>query len=215
MYRKRAFSACVRTALFLPLLLTAGCVFGKTDMTFSAFPDTIVDRAKRYVRSAKVYRDLDTILVADILWYNPELKRMHVEEMSLEGRIDDEEKRRLLAEIEAKEATEIEFLAGFYTGEKKWNDFDSSSSIWKIRLEAADGSQVAPVSVEKIDLDVMPDSYIFTFLTTWKSPYRITFEKTEKFAELKTHKIGLHSILGQAEFIWELGDEENVPAAGP
>lgn len=207
--------AFIRPLPVILLFLVAGCAFGRTDVSFSAFPDTIVDRVKLDVRSAKVYRDLDTILVADILLYKPELKRMHVEEMSREGRIDDEEKIRLLAEIDAKEADEIEFIAGFYTGEEKWNDFDSSSSIWKIRLEAADGSQVAPTSIEKIDLDKMPDSHNFPFLTPWKSPYRITFAKTDKLAELKSHKIELHSILGHAEFIWELVDGENSSKAEP
>jgi len=199
-----AFSAVV----FL-LIFTAGCVLGKTDMAFSVYPDSIVEQVKINVRSAKVYRDLDTVLIADILWYKPELKRRHLIEMSEKGRINEDEKMKMLAEINDKEASEIEFLAGFYTGEKKWNDFDSDSSIWKIRLEADDGSLVAPAKIEKLDLKKMTDSYHFPFLTPWKSPYRITFAKTANLSGLKSRKIGLHSILGKAEFLWEAENAES------
>jgi len=55
----------------------------------------------------------------------------------------------------------------------------------------------------------MPDSYNFPFLTPWKSPYRITFAKTENLSRLKSRKIGLRSILGEAEFIWEAEKAES------
>ena len=214
-HSKSVFQLFSGTALALLLLSSSGCAFGKTDMSFSAFPDSFVQRAGKNIRSAKVYRDLDTVLIADIMWYDPELKRMHIEELSLEGRINEDEKRELLEEIAAKEETEIEFIAGFYTGEKKWNDFDKSSSIWKISLEAADGSQVAPSSIKKINLEKIPESHLFTFLTTWKTPYRITFEKLDRLAELKGHKMELHSVMGQAEFFWELVELENSSKTGP
>ena len=129
--------------------------------------------------------------------------------MGREGRINEDEKMDMLAEIDKKGAAEIEFLAGFYTGEKEWNDFDSDSSIWKIRLEADDGSLVAPVRIEKLNLKEMPDSHNFPFLTRWKSPYRIIFVKTEGLSRLKSRKIGLRSILGEAEFIWEAEDAQS------
>lgn len=195
-------------AVVISMIFTAGCALGKTDMAFSAFPDDIVEQVKVNVRSAKVYRDLDTILIADILWYKPKLKRKHLIELREEGRITEDEKMNMLAEIDEKDAAEIEFLAGFYTGEKKWNDFDSDASIWKIRLEADDGSLVAPVKIEKLDLKEMPDSDNFPFLTTWKSPYRITFAKAENLSRLKSHKIELHSILGEAEFVWKTENTE-------
>ena len=187
----------------ISLFFVTGCAFGKTDMSFSPYPDSIVMQVKVNVRSAKVYRDLDTILIADILWYKPELKRRNLIELSEKGRISEDEKMAMLNEIDEQESAEIEFLAGFYTGEKKWDDFDSDASIWKIRLEADDGSLVAPVRIEKLLLKEMPDSHNFPFLTRWKSPYRITFAKTENLSHLKSHKIRLRSILGEAKFIWE------------
>jgi len=196
-------------AAVISLIFAAGCALGKTDLAFSVYPDKIVEQVNLNVRSAKVYRDLDTILIADILWYKPELKRKRLIELSEKGRITEDEKMKMLAEIDKKEAAEIEFLAGFYTGEKKWNDFDSDSSIWKIRLEADDGTLVAPAGIEKLDLKKMPDSYNFTFLTPWKSAYRIIFAKTENLSRLKSHKIGLQSILGEAEFIWEAENAES------
>ena len=214
-YSRNVFQLLSGTALALLLIMPGGCAFGKTDMSFSAFPDTFVLLAGKNIRSAKVYRDLDTVLLADIMWYDPEMKRMHVEELSLEGRINEDEKIKLLEDIAAKENTEIEFIAGFYTGEKKWNDFDKSASIWKISLEAGDGSQVGPSSIKKIDLEKMPESHLFTFLTTWKSPYRITFDKLGELAELKSHKMELHSVMGQAEFIWELVELESSSKTGP
>jgi len=86
------------SAAVISLIFTAGCAIGKTDFAFSVYPDKIVEQVKLNVRSAKVYRNLDTILIADILWYKPMLKRRHIIEMGAEGRITEDEKMKMLAE---------------------------------------------------------------------------------------------------------------------
>jgi len=108
----------------------------------------------------------------------------------------------MLLEISEMEEKELEFLAGIYTGDDKWNDLNENDSIWKVRLRMADGSKTAPGKIEKLNVKDMPDSRLFPFITPWKMLYKITFEKTEEISQLKSYDVGIYSFLGNAEFSW-------------
>lgn len=179
-------------------MLAGGC----SHTTFSLFPDRTVSETSKYVRTAKIYRNMDTILIADILWHNPDIERLHVERMRKQGRLDADDEKLLLLKIGEMEGKELEFLAGIYTGDDKWNDFQKNDSIWKVRLRMADGSKTAPGKIEKLKVEDMPDSRLFPFITPWKTLYRITFEKTEAISQLKSYDMEIYSLLGNAEFSW-------------
>lgn len=185
------------------ILAVTACSSNKTDVKFSPFQDKILGIAEKNVRTAKIYRDLDTILIADVLWFSPDIKKAYVFELRKKSRMDKDEEKTRLAEIELKGSEEIEFLMGIYTGEKSWNDFNKPGSIWKLRLVTPDGSSEAPIKIEKIDLDQMPDSYFFPFLSEWKSVYRVIFKKSNKLARIVNPTMLMYSILGETKFRWE------------
>lgn len=184
------------------LIMGPAMLGGCSHTAFSLFPDRTVGETRKYVRTAKIYRNMDTILIADILWHNPDVKRLHVKRMAKQGRIDAVDEKRMLLNIGETEKKELEFLAGIYTGEDKWNDFHKNDSIWKIRLIMADGSKTAPSKIEKLTVKNMPDSHLFAFITPWKKLYRITFEKTEALLQLQNYDMEIYSFLGNAEFSW-------------
>lgn len=203
----RAVFAMFRSGFMLPAMLAiapAMLAAGCSHTAFSIFPDRTVAETEKYVRTAKIYRNMDTILIADILWHNPDVKRLHVKRMGKQGRIDAGDEKRMLLKIGEMEEKELEFLAGIYTGEDKWNDFQKNDSIWKIRLRMADGSKIAPGKIEKLKVKDMPDSRLFPFITPWKMLYRITFERTKEISQLKNYNIEIYSFLGNAEFSWDV-----------
>ena len=185
-------------------MAVSSCANRDTKVQFSVWRDRIMDAVGQNVRTAKVYRDLDTILIADVLFYKPEIKRSFINAVKEEQRIDGEQANKMLAEIAEKEEKEVEFLAGVYTGDKRWNDLEKEGSMWHVTLKAADGSWIAPSSIVKLKLDKMQDAWLFPFLTEWKYIYRLTFPKTSAIAGLDSHTLRITSVVGEGTFTWNL-----------
>ena len=190
-------------ALALLLAGAAGCAGKRTNVDFSIAHDKIVDEVRQNVRTEKIYRDLDTILIADVFHYDQKIRRGFVQTVLEEGRIDADQAEKMLAESQANEQKEVEFLAGVYTGDKRWNELEKKNSMWKVALRTPDGRWIAPSSIEKLKLSKMQDAWLFPFLTEWKFIYRITFPK-EELAGATGYTLRLTSVVGEAAFIWNL-----------
>jgi len=185
------------------LFLSTGCQSAGTKVQFNLARENTVKIVNRLVRTGKIYRDLDTVFVGDILWNTPTLKKAYIDEMLKKGRMEQSEYNQRKAEIEEAASKTLEFMGAFYVAKDKWKDFTSPDSIWKLRLVDRNGGLVAPVSVEKIDKKDFPDTAIYSFITSWKTIYRIKFAKTKNLEGMDTYTIRLFSILGNTEFIWK------------
>ncbi len=202
MNKSRAVSISV--AVCLCLLASSSCANKSSKFKFTMQRDAVMDMVGQNVRTEKVYRDLDTILIADVLLYKPEIKRSGVKQAKDEGRIDAEQDKEMFADIADKESKEVEFLAGVYTGDKRWNDLDKNNSMWRVTLKTADGSWVTPSSITKLKLDKMQDAWLFPFLTEWKYAYRIVFPKTPAIAGVNSYTLRITSVVGEGTFNWDL-----------
>jgi len=192
-----ALSVCVF------LFVSAGCQSAGTKVQFRLAQDDTVQIVNRLVRTGKIYRNLDTVFVGDLLWHTPALKKAYINEMLKKGRMEQSEYKQKKAEIEETAPKELEFMGALYVAKEKWADFTSPDSIWKLRLVDRNGNLVAPVSIEKIDKKDFPDIEIYSFITSWKTIYRIKFAKTKNLEGMDTYTIRLFSILGDTEFIWK------------
>jgi hypothetical protein len=191
--------------IFVAALLASplSCGGKRSSVDFSIRRDQILDEVTKNTRTVKVYRDLDTIFIADVLWYKPELRKTFVSHLKGDGRIDDEQAAKMTADISSKEGRELEFITGLYTGDKAWNDLDKVDSMWRMTLKGADGSVVAPTRIEKLRVDRMQDSWLFPFLTPWKVAYRVTFTQTGNLTSVDSYVLRLSSVVGEGTFIWE------------
>jgi len=192
------------------LLFLTGCFTSSGDVQFRYKPEKIIKKVEMLSRSGKIYRDLDTILIGDILWYSADLKMEYLNEMKESGRVDSDgvaKKSKVIAESDKKE---LDFLAAIYTSEKKWDDFDQSKSIWKLRFVGKDGVLVAPTMISKVEHEDIPDSHLFSFISPWKSVYRIKIPRNKSVAGLDVYKLKLYSILGDTKFSWTPDDDEKA-----
>ena len=194
---KTLTSAFLSCALLASGLSCAG-------VNFSMRRDKVLDEVSKNKRTVKVYRDLDTIFIADILWYSSELKRSFVQTIKSEGRIDDFQANKMLGDIAEQEGRELEFIVGFYTPDKALNDLDKGNSMWRLTLKAADGSSVTPTVIEKLKYNNMQDAWMFSFLTPWKYCYRARFAKTDALKGLSAYTLRVTSVVGEGTFNWNL-----------
>ncbi len=188
-------------------LIAAGCAGKRQSVDFSMHRDRILEDVAHNTRTEKVYRDLDTILVADVFFYDQRIKRDFINAVRGEGRIDQAQADAMLAESAAKEAKEVEFLAGVYTGDKRWNDLEKKDSMWKVALQTADGAWIAPAEITRLKLDKMQDAWLFPFLTEWKFIYRISFPR-EALAGMQSYTLRFTSVVGEAAFTWDLAAKQ-------
>ncbi len=191
-------------ALIVLFSAAAGCAGKQTNVDFTFLPERILGDVRKNVRTEKVYRDLDTILIADVFYYDQRIKRDFIQTSLVKEWIDAEQAEKMLAESKANEQKEVEFIAGVYTGDKRWNDFEKQNSIWKVSLQTPDGRWIVPASIEKLKLDKMRDAHLFPFITEWKYVYRIAFPKQE-MAGAANYTLRFTSMVGEATFTWNLG----------
>ncbi len=191
-------------ALALLFVTAAGCAGKRTNVDFTIMPERILDDVKQNVRTEKVYRDLDTILIADVFYYDQRIKQDFIQTALSREWIDAEQAEKMMADSKANEQKEIEFIAGVYTSDKRWNDFEKQNSIWKVAMKTPDGRWITPSSIEKLKIDKMKDSHLFPFLTEWKFIYRITFPRQD-MAGATNYSLRFTSMVGEAAFTWNLG----------
>ncbi len=206
----RYFSVAFSLAV---LLFLSGCFTSSAKVQFRYKNEDIVAKADNLRRTGKIYRDLDTILIGDILWYSADLKKAYLDEMRSKKRVDEADFENNIQIIENHDAKGVDFLVAVYTAEKKWDDFALPSSIWKFRMEGKDGELVAPFEITRIKQENIPDTHIFSFITTWRSVYRVRFPRNESIAGLGKYEIKLYSILGDTAFVWYLDEAERAKPA--
>ncbi|MBI5179022.1 MAG: hypothetical protein HZA04_07150 [Nitrospinae bacterium] len=200
MIKKISVSALLAVIAFA----SSSCATPEMKVKVSLQQDKIIGDVNRNLRSVKVYRNLlDTILLADVLWYKPEIKKAVVDFGKADGRIDAEQEKKMLADIAEKDDKELEFIAGIVTGDIRWNDFEKEDSMWRVTLKTADGQLVTPLAVEKLKLNKMQDAWLFPFLTEWKSVYRIRFAKTPSLTGMDAYTLRFTSMAGEGTFNWE------------
>ncbi|MBI3581472.1 MAG: hypothetical protein HY098_05265 [Nitrospinae bacterium] len=185
------------------LVAVAACAERRSNVEFSIRRDRVLDDVLKNTRTLKVYRDLDTIFIADVLWYKPELRRAFVASLKEEGRINDEQAATMTDEISKKEGRELEFIVGFYTPDKSWNDLDAVHSMWRLALKGGGGEPVAPERIEKLRVDKMQDAWLFPFITPWKSAYRVTFARKGSLPGADRYALRLSSVVGEGSLVWE------------
>jgi hypothetical protein len=188
----------------LALAVGSSCAGKNSNIAFSLKRDRILDDVKRSTRNVKVYRELDTIFIADILWYSPQLKRNFIGSMKAEGRIDDVQAKQMLDDVTTQEGQEVEFIVGFYTPDKTQNDLDKANSMWRLTLKGADETAIVPVTIERLKYDSMKDAWMFPFLTPWKYAYRVKYALTDPLKTANSYTLRLSSVVGDGVFNWEL-----------
>jgi hypothetical protein len=195
-------------------LFAASCsTNGNSNISFRLSKEGIVDKVENLTRTGKIYRDLDTILIADVFWNSAELNRELVEELKRTGRVDGKEYDRRMESIGKSDEKFVEFLAACYTSEPDWNDFHNMNSIWSIRLEGNDGELVAPFDIDKHLMKDIRDKHFFPFITAWRTVYYIRFVRDEKLAGLDEYNLKIFSTLGESKFQWATTEAERVKSA--
>lgn len=171
------------TKLFLvliPLLLFPGCRYYcwlKDVFDQGVYTDDFSTIPSKYVRSARIYDQLATLGIFDVLWLHDEVRIAYAQAYAEKHCLNEEQYERLLQRQFAENEQFINFyVLAAYPGQED-NTLNERDSFWAICLES-DGQMYQPTQI-KLLKDLDPE-YIFFFcsrFTVFKDIYLVRFNK--------------------------------------
>ncbi|MGK7345954.1 MAG: hypothetical protein ACNS63_09125 [Candidatus Nitrospinota bacterium M3_3B_026] len=150
-------------------------------------------------RTARLYRELDTILIADVTLLDMGLRRAWVDQAAEAGRLGPSEKAALLEKEREENGASAQFLVALYTSEDEWNDLEKEGSRWSLFLEA-DGGLARPESIRKVKLEELKLRDNLPFETAFRSFYIVSFPR--EAAGGPPYTLGMSSLLGEVKLRW-------------
>jgi hypothetical protein len=180
-----------------------------------------VDRAYRgadygrvretWTRHAKLLRDFGTALEAWAVYKSWDFRQAYIERYGEIYALGNE-RRASLKEAQRTVATEIyEFHLTAQSTSYDWVEFDQRDSVWRIALVDGAGNELAPLSIERLDLPELYESEFFPARTAFTKSFTVRFARVAepdaagaRFAGPSTGRIALRILgpLGQVQLVW-------------
>lgn len=132
---------------------------------------------KTYSEDSKIYKSLESILLWEATYKTDEFIKAYIDEYVRRYKLSDDKKSVLVEKI-GKTGTEYnEFFIAVFTPDNRWNDLDTSGSVWKLYLEDDKGNRLEPISIDKHRDDNNYYADFFPYLDPWSIGYTVKFPK--------------------------------------
>lgn len=187
-------------ALALAVFMTAGCASDYAHSKFILLESPLDAEVARQTRTAKLYRQLDTLMIADVIYNGKTLRNVWAEQKAKSARLNEKQAQELLAEQMARNAERAQFYVAFYTPDEEWNDLDKPEPHWTVLLET-DGGAVNPVSIEKVKRDALPWAGSLPFFPNFRTFYKVDFPR--ELAGSGPLMLSLTSLQGETRLVWD------------
>lgn len=194
MKRFSLFGVFVAVTLFV-----GGCATEKVYSKFKVTNSTYDMAVEKRLRTVKLYKKFDTIMIADVIYNDEWLRTAWVSDQAKVKRLADDDKKTLLRLQKRESDKEITFILCVYTAEDEWNDFSHRNSRWSILLESASGI-IRPVLIKPVRQKELQMRDALPFNTNFRKFYVVTFLR-DKAAVWPYHLV-MSSPLGSARFTW-------------
>jgi len=182
----------VVTALF-------GCATEKSYSKFGVTEGNYSTAVEKRLRTVKLYKKFDTIMIADVIYNDEWLRTAWVNDQAEVKRLGDDDKKMLLRLQKREDAKEATFVLSVYTAEDAWNDLAQRNSRWSVLLES-DGGVTEPTSIRRVHQQDIQMRDNLPFNTSFREFYVVTFPRDK--AGSWPYNLVMSSPLGSAKFTW-------------
>jgi hypothetical protein len=165
---------------------------------------------KEWTRTENVYQpSFDTIMTVTATWNSEVFQDAFVKEKSRAEKLLPDDIDNLERKIKEERERVVSFVLAFYTPKFKWNKLDESYSSWKLWLVDVNGTQVAPLAIERFEkIQIMHTKY-YPYYDQWSYMYEVRFPREDakgKPLKLKggTVKFLVSGVFGSSELVWEV-----------
>lgn len=230
-------SACARAAALVALVtlialgLSCSTARKRSDPTNIVgnlrFHDAATERQfSRSYRSASLYQDFRTVLLADAIAMDPSYRRGFVQTVSKTYLLSNADAEAMEREQRAEFASNVSLLVFLYGGNNRPIPLGQAESPWRVLLQDDDGQILIPTTVERLRPDSPTYRYLslyFYGLDRWSQAFKVSFPKMDKATlglPLGKQPITLivTGLAGTARMVWSdpsvfYGPPAQLPAA--
>ncbi len=190
--------------------LLGGCAPSNTGVPIN--PPVYYESLNEWTRSARITDDMETSLFITATLKSKAFRQAYVAEYSKRFELDKDLKE-LLEKRESEVGEQyVEFFVAAYTPLDEWNDFERTSSIWRLYLSDEEARRVEPLDIEKLDARDAIFRELFPYLDPWSSAYAVKFPlysvEGTRMDKAEVLTLTVAGIKGRGELVWKLADNE-------
>lgn len=165
---------------------------------------------KKWTRKADVYNRFNTVMLVRASYFNAPFRYAYAMEYAKYYMLNKKEFKKMLTKSYSRLTKYSKFFVSVYTPEKKYNDLDSSRSIWMVYLVNNRGQSVLPLKIKPSNQKRAFLKIFFPYVTHWSRQYVMKFPKyyNKKKDKLmigpntKWVKLVITGVNGKAELKW-------------
>jgi len=199
---------------------TTGCQTQKTsdrDLKPKSLLDPLVGDhhyEKVFNQNTKLERahtELMPSFAARVTFWNDDLRRAYVRELSGRLRLTEEEETKLAKEELQENEAYVVFILQMGTRDRKWNNLNEERSNWRLSLEDASSSiKVYPERIETVSNRDDAHRYFYDSEESYMRLYRVRFPR-ESLRSAKDLVFHISGLRGSAEFAFKNDLESQTP----
>ncbi|MDQ3264976.1 MAG: hypothetical protein M3Y59_15150 [Myxococcota bacterium] len=159
---------------------------------------------ERYSDQAEVYAQLDTRMFVGATFQSWPFREAKVRYLAGFEKLPAVRVEQRLAEEKTQHQEAHEFFVGAHLNDYRYDDFDKSSSTWRVVL-ISNGLEIEPLKVERVGRSNLAMRSVYPYMDEFWTAYRFKFARKTKdgvdVIPAGTQKVTLRlaSTLGQAE----------------
>ncbi|MBI5816215.1 MAG: hypothetical protein HZB29_11475 [Nitrospinae bacterium] len=151
-------------------------------------------------RTAKLYQDVDTILILDAFVDDESLRKAWAADDAHRRNLGPNEAKAAQENVMKDDGSKVNFIMALYTAKDEWNDLAKADSRWSVYLDTHKGP-VRPASVSKITLDKFYLRDNLPFEPTFRRLYSVSFAKNA--IGNAPYRLVMSGQLGETSLYWE------------
>jgi|GEM_PF-4656025 len=134
----------------------------------------------KWTKRGRTQSDFDLTLLADVTFWNDEMQRAYVNEMTRRFRLTDTESKALAYKKLSENDGYYVFIISATTRHPEWNDLDSHNGLWRLSLENKDSSVRIPAErVDKVSYKNERARYFYRRMNRFNETYKVFFPKVK------------------------------------
>lgn len=194
----------------------AGCLPGPVNLP-GVGGDEYARQLDRWTRSEEVYRRFEAKIFVTATYHAPDFRAAYVRKRTAILGLPQRDAVQLEAEQRHQAESFHEFFVFIYTADRRWNDLDKKSSIWRVTLQNDRQEQVEAEQVIRVNPRNAEVTAFYPYLNSFGQGYLIRFPRTSLELNspiiddsVHTFKLMVSSSVAVAELSWELEAPRNA-----
>ena len=176
------------------------------------------DEFRGWTRTARLYEDFETRMVLHATYFSPRFINAYLGEYRRVYEPTPAEYESLATRLRRRAAANDCFFMAAFAGDRDWNDFSLSNSMWRVYLVTSDGRKVKSTSVSEVKTDDAVYRHFFSYFELFYEGYMVCFscpgkDKGEGYSTspilhegLDWFEMQFRSPVGVVDLKWEMDD---------